>query len=417
MVKKQGVLLIVSLDTKEDEARYVENILQAEGLEVHIMDPGILGDPTYKASISREDVAKAAGTTLAKVRAVNHEGKAQAMVVGGAIKCALDFYEKGKIQGIISIGGAMGTSMGTAVMRAFPIGFPKVMISTMASGNTKGYVGTKDILMLHSVCDISGLNSMLRIVLQNGTLALVGMMKGQKESKTDAKPIIAMSSLGTTDACAVVVRNTLVAEGYDVIIFHTNGTGGISMDELIRTGQVSAVLDLSLHENVSSRFGGFFDAGPNRGNAALEMGIPMVIAPGNIDFRVGGPYEEAQKAYPGRKIHAHNPFISAVRVSKEELTEMAGIFSEKWNNATGPISIFIPTKGFSAHDSEKGHLYEPEFPPSLIEPLTKGLNKDIPLQVLPYHINDKQFAQALIEGLKEVMAIEKESNSYPQLNV
>jgi len=408
MAEKQGVLLIVALDTKEEEARYVEKILQAEGLDVHIMDPGILGDPSYKVSISRGDVANAAGTTLEKVRAVNHEGKAQAMVVEGAVKCALDYYEKGKIHGIISIGGSMGTGMGTAVMRAFPLGFPKMMVSTMASGNTKGYVGTKDILMLHSVCDISGLNTMLKSVLQNGAMAVAGMIKGNKINNEEKKPIIAMSSLGTTEACAVAVRKALVQDGYDVIVFHTNGTGGISMDELIRTGRVSAVLDLSLHENVSNRFGGFFDAGPERGNAALEMGVPIVFAPGNVDFRVGGPYEECLKAYPGRKVHAHNAAISAVRVSKEELTEMAGVFAEKWNDANGPVSVFLPTKGFSSHDSEKGHLYEPEFPPFLIEPLKKALNKDIPLHVLPYHINDVQFAEALIQGLKEVMAISKQ---------
>lgn len=408
MEEKPGVLLIVALDTKEEEARYVENILKAEGLAVHIMDPGILGDPSYAVSISREDVAKAAGTTLAAARAVGHEGKAQAMVVKGAVKCALDYYEKGKIKGIMSIGGSMGTGMGTAVMRAFPIGVPKVMVSTMASGNTKPYVGTKDILMLHSVCDIAGLNGVLRKVLQNGALAIAGMLKGQKIDSSEQRPVVAMSSLGTTDACAVIVRKALVSNGYEVITFHTNGTGGVSMDEMIREGHVNAVVELSLHEIVSNRFGGFYDAGPERGKASLEMGIPTILAPGNIDFRAVGPYKDTQKAYPDRKIHAHNAALTALRVSKEEFTEIAGVFAEMWNSAKGPIAVFLPAKGFSSHDSEKGHLYEPEFPPSLIDPLIKLLNKDIPLQVLPYHINDSRFAEALVQGLNALMPRIKE---------
>lgn len=403
MKQKPGVLLIAALDTKDEEARYIENALVAEGVTVHIMDPGILGETSYKASICREDVAKAAGNTLAKVRSVGHEGKAQAMMVGGAIKCALDYYEKGLIDGIISIGGSMGTNMGTTVMRAFPVGFPKVMISTMASGNTRDFVGTKDILMLHSVCDIAGLNRVLSKVLHNGALALAGMVKGSPIEVGKEKPIVAMSTLGTTDACASVVRKALIADGYEVMTFHTNGTGGAAMDEMIKENNVTGVVDLSLHEIVTHRYGGYFDAGPDRGRAALEMGVPTVFAPGNIDFLVTGALAGAKRDFPGKKLHIHNAAITAVRVTQEELGEVAGMLADMWNAAKGPLSVIVPTKGFSAHDSEQGHLHEPESPPFFIGPLKKALKEEIPLQVLPCHLNTPQFAGALVHALKEIM--------------
>lgn len=403
MKEKPGILLIAALDTKEEEARYIENILVNEGVAVYILDPGILGEVSYKASIRREEVAQAGGTTLAAVRAVGHEGKAQEMMMSGAIKCALELYEKKKIEGIISIGGSMGTNMGTTVMRAFPVGFPKVMISTMASGNTRDFVGTKDILMLPSICDIAGLNRVLRKVLHNGALALAGMVTGHPMMEEKEKPVVAMSTLGTTDGCATVVRKELSKAGYEVMTFHTNGTGGAALDEMVRENQVSAVVDLSLHEIVTHRFGGIFDAGPDRSKAALEMGIPTVFAPGNIDFLVTGPLEGAKKNFPGKKLHIHNSAITAVRVTQEELKEIAGMLSDMWNRAKGPISVFVPTKGFSAHDSELGHLHEPESPPAFIEPLKTALNGTIKLQVIPCHINDRQFAEALVKGLKEIM--------------
>ena len=212
MKKRPAVLLIATMDTKADEALYIERSLRKEGVFVVIMDPGIRGNPRSKIGISRGKVARAAGRTLKEVRAAGNEAKALNMMIPGAIKCAHALYKEAKIDGIISLGGTMGTSIGTVIMRSFPFGIPKVMISTMASSNTSNFVGTKDIVMLHSVCDIAGLNRVTRSILHNGALVVAGMVKGRKIPKVKEKPAVAISTLGTTDGCAGEVRKALEME-------------------------------------------------------------------------------------------------------------------------------------------------------------------------------------------------------------
>jgi uncharacterized protein (UPF0261 family) len=403
MGQKSTVLLVATMDTKADEAFYIESVLNKEGVSVFIMDPGIRGNPPYKVSISRDEVARAAGVSLEDVRSIGHEGKALSLMTIGAVKCAQDLYDRGNIGGIIGLGGTMGTTVGTAVMRSFEIGIPKVMISTMASSNTRNFVGTKDILMLHSVCDISGVNRITKRVLHNGALALAGMVKGVTIEENLEKPVVALTSLGTTDACAGAVRKALEEEGYEVLTFHTNGTGGKAMEETITRMDVSALVDISLHEISAHMFGSDFDAGPDRGKAALKKGVPTVIAPGNIEFLVVGPVHEAERRFPGKKLHSHNEAITAVRVDREQLVAIARTLSEIWNEAKGPISIFVPMKGFSSHDSKEGHLHDPEAPPYFANALKDSLKKDIPLHLLPYHINDIEFAQAMVKGLKAIV--------------
>lgn len=403
MKDRPEVLLVATMDTKAEEAFYIENILNQENVTVHILDPGIRGNPSYKVRVPRDEVARAAGTSLEEVRSVGHEGKALGMMTEGAIKCARKLYDQGSIRGIIGLGGTMGTTVGTAVMRSFKIGVPKVMISTMASSNTRNFVGTRDILMLHSVCDISGVNRITRRVLHNGALALAGMVKGIRIEENLEKPVAALTSLGTTDACAGVVKRALEEEGYEVLTFHTNGTGGRAMEEIVDEMDISAVVDISLHEISAHMFGSDFDAGPERGKGALKKGVPTVIVPGNIEFLVVGPMQEAERRFPGRKLHSHNEAITAVRVERDQLESIARTLAGIWNEARGPISVFVPMKGFSSHDSKEGHLHDPEAPPYFADALKSAINKDIPVQFLPYHINDIEFARAVIEGLKNIL--------------
>jgi uncharacterized protein (UPF0261 family) len=402
MKKKPGVLLIATMDTKADEAKYIETCLRKEGVSVIIMDPGIRGRPSYKVGFSRGTIARAAGKTLKEVRAAGNEAKALNMMIPGAIKCAHNLYHKGKIDGIIGLGGTMGTSIGTAVMRSFPFGIPKVMISTMASSNTRNFVGTKDIVMLHSVCDIAGLNRVTRSVLHNGALAVAGMVKGQQMPKVKEKPAVALSTLGTTDGCAGEVRKALGKVGYEVITFHTNGTGGRAMDEMISQMDIRGVVDLSLNEIATHLLGGDFDAGPERGTAALKKRIPTVMVPGNIDFLVTGPMNEAIKRFPGKQLHSHNEAISAACVERKEQEMLARRLAETWNTAEGPLAVFVPIKGFSAYNSKKGPFYHPETPRYFTDSLRKALKKEIPLKILPYHINDIEFARAVVEGFKNM---------------
>ena len=301
------------MDTKGNEVLYLGSWLKEFGIPFLTLDAGIMGESPFPVTISREEVALAGGMSLSEVRSMGHEGKALAVMVTGAIQWAKDLYQKGKIRGILGLGGSMGTTLGTGVMRAFPIGFPKVMISTMASRNTRAFVGTKDILMLHSVCDLAGINRITNKVLRNGALAIAGMARGPLVSPLPSKPLVALSTLGTTEACAQKVRQYLESKGKEVVVFHTVGSGGEAMEEMIHEEEVEAVIDLSLHELVDHFFGGDYDAGPSRGSAALKKGVPTILVPGNIDFLVTGPLPTAERRFPGRIYHVHNAAITTIR--------------------------------------------------------------------------------------------------------
>ena len=403
MSRNPTILLIATLDTKIDEAEYVKKCLEEMGIDTLILDPSVRESGKREVTITPEDVAKATGTTLEAVRALGHEGKALSTMTEGSIICAKALYERTEINGIISLGGSMGTGLGTAVMREFPFGLPKVMISTMASGMVKPYVGTKDIMMLHSVADIAGLNSITSSVLRNGASAVAGMAKSYQKSTEDQKPIIMMSMLATVESCSKMIRDEMEEIGYEVIIFHTSGTGGAAMDELILEKNVAAVVDLSIIEVTDYIYQGLFAATPDRCQSALKKEIPVFFAPGNLDFMVGGPLEMAKQQFPGKRYHVHNAQLTAVRTGPEEMEEVAKYLGSAFSNIRQPTEFFIPLKGFSSHDSEQGHLHDPSMPPIFDELLRKHCPPDTPITALPYHINDPEFAAAITASLKRAL--------------
>jgi len=390
-------LIIGTMDTKGKETMFLKECLEGEGLDVVVMDAGILGKSSFPVDIIRDRVAEAAGATLDEVQHIGHEGKALDVMIRGAIQCAGDLYRKGEIRGMAEIGGSMGTTLGTAVMRTFPIGFPKVMISTMASKNTRPFVGTRDILMLHSVCDLSGLNRITRKVIREGGLALAGMVKGVRKQVSETAPLVAMSTLGTTEACALRVREGIEKQGREVITFHTVGSGGEAMDELIREEDVEMVVDLSLHEIGDNLFGGDYDAGPNRGLAALEKGVPAILVPGNTDFLVSGPLAVTKARFPGRRYHSHNAAISTVATSPDEMTRIAERVAELCGKARGPVAVLIPMGGFSAFDSTGGPLETPENREIFLQTLRAGLPAGVRCMESPHHINAPEFAAGILE--------------------
>jgi len=393
------VLIIATMDTKGKETMFLKECLEGEGLGVVIMDAGIRGESPFPVDISRYRVAEAAGSTLSEVQNIGHEGKALDVMITGAIQCAGTLYKNGEIEGVVEIGGSMGTTLGTAVMRTFSIGFPKVMISTMASRNTRPFVGTKDILMLHSVCDLSGLNRITRKVIREGGLALAGMVKGIKKYVSETSPLVALSTLGTTEACALRVREGFEKRGNEVITFHTVGSGGEAMDELIRDEDVERVVDLSLHEIGDNLFGGDYDAGPNRALAALEKGVPTLLVLGNTDFLVSGPLAVTKARFPGRRYHVHNAAISTVATGPEEMKGIAGRVAEVCRRARGPVSVLIPMGGFSAFDSPGGPLEAPEIRRIFSETLQANLPAGIRCVESPAHINDPEFAASILEAM------------------
>ena len=405
MTQSAEALLVATMDTKGQEALFISTCLQQAGISVQIMDAGIKGNSSSPVNISRTEVAKAGGKSLAEVQNIGHEGEALQVMTNGAIACAQNLFRQNRIQGVIGLGGSMGTTLASGVMRSLPVGVPKVMISTMASRDTRAFVGTKDILMLHSVCDPVGLNRITRKIFRNGAMALAGMLQPTPAAEDHlSKPLVFLSTLGTTEACAQQVRRTLEEKGNEVVIFHTVGSGGQAMEEMIEPEGVSILVDLSLHELADHLFGGDYDAGPDRGNTALQLGLPTILVPGNIDFLVSGPLENARRRFPDRPYHVHNAAITVVRSTPAEIEILARTLAHRCNEAVGPVKMLIPMDGFSAFDSKKGPLYDPDAPQLFAKTLQAHLNNHMTLSLLPCHINDPEFALAILEAFDQLQS-------------
>ena len=398
MANPPTALIVATMDTKGQETMYLADCLKTEGIAVSIMDAGIRGQCPVPVDIPREKVAQAGGKSLEEVQTIGHEGQALEVMTNGAIQCARELHRQKKIQGVIGLGGSMGTTLGSGVMRSFEVGLPKVMISTMASRDTRAFVGTKDIFMLHSVCDLVGLNRVTKKILRNGALALAGMLRSVvPDDAAEQKSLVFVSTLGTTEACAQQIRKALEEKNNEVVIFHTVGSGGKAMEEMIQQENVSVLVDLSLHEIADHLFGGDYDAGSKRGSVALDQKIPTILVPGNIDFLVTGPLKNAKKQFPNRPYHVHNAAITVVRTKQKEIEMLAETIAGLCNKAKGIVKILVPMNGFSAFDHKEGPLHDPEAPEIFIKSLEKSLDDKSCLTALPFYINDPEFAQAIID--------------------
>ncbi len=403
MSSNNTVLIVSTLDTKAEEARFLKDCLTARKVAVLLLDAGIRGESPIPADITRAEVALAAGSTIEDVRRLGHEGKALGRMTSGALRCARHLFNAGKISGIMGLGGSMGTTLGTGVMRAFPIGFPKLMISTMASRNTRGFVGTKDIMMLPSVCDLAGLNRITQKILRQGAMAMAGMIEGGDIPLSDTRPLAVVSTLGTTEACLVRLRQGLGQKGLEVVTFHTNGSGGEAMEDLIRSEDVAVVVDLSLHEWMDHFSGGDYDAGPKRGTTALEKGVPTILVPGNTDFLVTGPRKDATGRFPGRRMHSHNEAITVVSASPVEMAQLADWMSDTCRKAQGKVMVLVPTGGFSAFDAPNGPLANPDARQTFQDRLQVSLPRDVPCSFSTYHINDAEFAIEVLDCVDNIL--------------
>jgi uncharacterized protein (UPF0261 family) len=396
MSSKPKVLMIITLDTKAVEARYIRDILEEQGVDVIHLDTSIRAIVDPNVEIGPEMVAAAAGQTIQQVRDLRHEGKCQGVMIEGAVKCAHEADAKHGLAGIIGVGGSMGTTLSSIVMGSFQYGLPKVLVSTMASGFTKPFVGAKDINMFNPVCDIAGLNSITRDVFRNAAIAVAAMARAYNPVKTEPRPLIAMSTLGTTDRCTVRVREQLTERGFEVMVFHTLGTGGAAMDQIISERDVAAVVDLSLVEINDFLNNGLCSAGPDRAKAALAKGVPTIFAPGNADFMVAGPIDMAKQQFPGKRYHMHNVALTAVRADAPEFEKLAEHMGGLIKDAKGPVTFFVPLKGFSHHDSTEGHLHDPSLPPVFAAAIKKALPQSAPVVEFDHHINDAAFADAIV---------------------
>ena len=405
---KKTILIVGTFDTKEDVILFCRDRIEERGHEVLLMDTGILRDPTVTPDINRFQVAKAGGADDldALIAKGDKGGCVQIMIHGAAVEAAR-LYKAGAFQGILGVGGAQGTAIGCSAMQVLPTGVPKIMVSTVASGHaTFGpFVGTKDITLMHSVADIQGLNFLMKRILTNATGAICGMVETfEEEMPRSQGRTIALSMLGTTTKGALRAKGILEGHGFEVVAFHQNGTGGIAMEDLIREKAFQGVLDLNLHEIGDRHYGGLHAAiRPDRLEAAGALGIPQVVAPGSINYVVLGPLEELPAEIRVRKHIVHNPTLTLVRLTPEELREVGKVTAKKLNLSTGPTRVFIPLRGFCDPDREGFPHWDPEGNEAFIESLEEAIRPDIPVVKLDVHINDRDFIDPVVREFITLM--------------
>ncbi len=402
------VLLIATFDTKAAEALYLKEKMEFLGCRVLLMDTGILEESGHVTDITRHQVAEAGGASIAELIASRDKGRCVSAMREGACVRVKEDFKAGRFQGVISIGGAQGTDIGTAAMRELPFGVPKFMVSTVASGRaTFGpFVGTKDIIMMHSVADIQGINFVTRRVLDNAAAAVCGMVINAVHSGDRPSPSIpvALSMLGTTTQGALRAIRLLSERGYDAVAFHQNGTGGIAMEDMIREGVFRGVLDLNLHELGDSVVKGLHASIRDyRLEAAGALGLPQVVAPGSINYAVMGPVDTLPPEMLQRKYIVHNSQLTLVRLSREELTKTSILTADRLNKAKGPTHLFIPLRGFSYPDHEGRAHWDPEVNELFIRTLKSRLSPAVMYDELDCHINDDAFIDAVVNELVRLM--------------
>ncbi|MGI8686949.1 MAG: Tm-1-like ATP-binding domain-containing protein [Thermomicrobiales bacterium] len=399
------VVLLGTLDTKGMEYDFLRQRVRAADCEVILIDVGTGGSPQIAPDISGETVARAVGADVAALTRQGDRGLAVATMAGGAARIVTDLYEQGRLHGILGLGGSGGSALVTRAMRALPIGVPKLMVSTMASGDTRPYVGTSDIAMLYSVVDIAGLNRISERILTNAAAAIAGMAQVFAGTRTMAPgpPLIAATMFGVTTPCVTAARQRLEELGYEVLVFHAVGTGGQAMEALIHAGFIVGVLDATTTELADELVGGVLSAGPNRLEAAGVCGVPQVVSLGALDMVNFGPLDTVPEPFRGRRLYQHNPSVTLMRTTPEECAELGRTIARKLNAATGPVALFIPLRGISMIAVEGGAFYDPDADRALLSGLMADLRADIERHELDLDINDVRFARAMAERLDQLL--------------
>lgn len=397
------VVIVGTLDTKGEEIGFARDVLSAQGVDVHLVDVGVMGDPEIDPDTTATTVAEAAGTTLDELREAGDRGEAMEAMGAGAAAIAEEMLEAGDLDGILGLGGSGNTSIATTAMRALPVGVPKLMVSTVASGDTEPYVGTRDIAMLYSVADIEGLNQLSRTVIANAALAMAGMVTNEPDIEVPEKPTIGITMFGVTTPCVQTARAWLEERGYETIVFHATGTGGRAMENLIEEGVINGVLDLTTTEWADEHVGGVLSAGPERLDAASEAGIPQVVSTGALDMVNFGPRDSVPEEFEGRNFHVHNPQVTLMRTTPEENAEIGRIIAAKLNAATGSVSLALPLGGVSMLDDEGEDFHDPKADAALFDALRDNIDEHVHLMELDANINDEAFAHTVAEQLHEYM--------------
>jgi uncharacterized protein (UPF0261 family) len=393
------VLLIGTLDTKGPEVAYLRDRVRALGIDTVVADSGILGEPLdIVPDVTRAEVARRAGTEIDALRNAGSRGKAVHGMLAGLRHLAVDLYAQGRLHGVAAIGGAEGAVLGASAVMGLPIGVPKIIVTPIASGHRRfgPLVGTKDVMVVHSVVDILGINPISQAVFDNVAAALAGMATHARPLQFDtSRRRVAITMLGNTTKAVMMIRDALDAHGIESIVFHSNGVGGPAMEELARQGLFAGVIDFTTDELTDELVGGFHAAGPDRLRTIGTLGLPQVVVPGCIDFSVHGRPEAVPERLRGRPFYTHNPEFTLVRTLPDEMAALGRIFAERLNAATGPLAVMVPTAGLSIPSVPGGVFWDPRADARFLSELRHHLRADIPVETHEAHINAPDFAAAV----------------------
>lgn len=395
------VALVGTLDTKSSEYRFVAERLRDLGVEVIMIDCGVLGEPGFPPQIDRDQVARNAGEDLDQLVAAGDRGAAVQAMSRGAARVIEELYAAGKLQGAMALGGTGGTSLAAAAFRPLPLGVPKLIVSTAAAGDNAPYVGETDLILVPSVVDVAGLNRISTRILGNAAAAMAGMVTAEPvQPSSDEKPLVAASMFGVTTPCVTRAREQLEALGYEVLVFHMTGAGGRTLEALVSNGMLAGVLDVTTTELADHLVGGIFDAGPDRLRAAARTGTPAVISLGALDMVNFGPVDSVPERFADRLTYQHNATTTLMRTTAEECRQLGTQLAERVRESVGPATVFLPLNGISAIAGKDGAFYDPEADQELFDAVRAGLrDSSVELVELNYDVNAVEFADAMVQRL------------------
>ena len=405
--ERPTVVLVGTLDTKGHEYAFLRDRIGARNVDVLLVDVGILGEPLTEPDVSRQEVAAAAGAEVQALADAGDRSAAIEVMGRGATEIVLRLHAEGRLDAIGALGGTGGTTIATHAMRALPVGVPKLMVSTVASGDTGPYVGIMDVTMMHSVVDVAGINRISARIMANAARALAGMAAASESPHDDGNPLVVTSMWGITTPCVTTARERLEELGYDVLVFHQTGTGGRSMEALIATGLVVGALDVTTTELADELAGGIWPSGPERVETAGRLGIPQVVSLGALDVIVissTGLPDPMPDRFDGRPIYLHDALLAATRATPEECRELAAVLARKLNAATGPTALFVPLRGLSLLSVQGQLLHDAEGDEVLFSTLRRLVDPSkVEVHEIDADINDPAFALAMADRLHELV--------------
>jgi uncharacterized protein (UPF0261 family) len=395
------VLLIGTLDTKGDELAFVRQRLLDAGVDVLVADAGTGGPPHgIEPDVTSAEMAAEVG---ADVATLTDRGAAVGTMADAAAALARRLHSEGRIDGVLGAGGSGNTAIATAAMRALPVGVPKLMVSTMAAGDTRDYIGGSDVALMASVTDVAGLNSISARILANAAGAMAGMVGAAPVSLGDARPLIAATMFGVTTPCVTRAREGLEARGYEVLVFHATGTGGRAMEALVDAGFLAGVLDATTTELCDDLVGGVLSAGPDRLEAAGRAGLPQVVSLGALDMVNFGARDTVPPQFEERNLYVHNPSVTLMRTTAEECAELGRRIASKLSAASGPVALFVPLGGVSLIDAPDQPFFDADADAALFAALRENVGANVELIEMDCNVNDDAFADAMVEKLVELV--------------